>query len=122
MLTDPKNFIAPWADHLSDGTAIEYGPSAVTHARRAAEHANWAWRGSKLASQLARSPLGDKLRAYMRPDGRHLRADVPKREQEVYMHVFEHGRSVRWVAKRLELHRGTVRTYVERLKTRAGVG
>ncbi len=115
-----QDFIAPWAEKLPDGTAIEYGPSPATHARRDAEHRNWAWRRSgKLAARLARSPEAVALRAYMRPDGEHLRCDVPKRELEIYVHVYELGHSVRWVARRLKLHRSSVRTYVRRLMGRA---
>ena len=121
MLTDPRDFIAPWNDLLPDGTPIEYGPSPSTHARRDAAHKNWAWRDGKLASKLARSPAADKLRAYMRPDGRHLRTDVPKREAEIYVMIFSHGRSVRWVARRLKLSRSSVRTYCARLRARAGL-
>ena len=122
MLTthDPKNYSAPWADQLPTGELSEYGPSPTTHARHLAEHKLWSWRPDKVPSKAARSPEADALRAYMRPDGQHLRADVPKRELEIYLLIFEHGRSPRWVAKHLEITRSTVRTYIRRLRGRAG--
>jgi DNA-binding CsgD family transcriptional regulator len=54
----------------------------------------------------------------MRPGGEYLRVDVPRREVEVYLLVYEHGHAVRWVARHLELSRSTVKIYLQRLKER----
>ena len=118
LATDPKNFVAPWADQLPSGELVEYGPSASTHARLLEAHKLWTWRPERQVSREARSDTGAALRAYMRPGGLHLRGDVPTRELEVYLLVYEHGHSARWVARKLRLSRASVRVYLQRLRAR----
>ena len=115
-----RNYLAPWAERLPQGGKVEYGPSPATHQRLDGEHKMWSWKPAKIASRLSRGHGSDELRAYMRPDGEHLRGDVPPMELRVYVMVFEDGRSVRWVARKLERSRRSVRTWVARLRERVG--
>lgn len=118
LATDPRNYMAPWADQLPGGDLVEYGPSPSTHARQLEAFKLWAWKPDRQPSREARSEAGDRLRAFMRPTGQHLRTDVPRRELEVYLAVYEHGHSTRWVARKLEITRSSVRVYVRRLLER----
>jgi DNA-binding NarL/FixJ family response regulator len=113
-----KQYAAPWADQLPDGDLIEYGPSPSTYARQLARHKLWTWHPEKLAARVARTTTADAIRAYMRPT-RHLRGDVAKRETEVYLLIYEHGRSIRWAARHLGISRSSVKVYVRRLARRA---
>lgn len=117
QLMAKTDYNAPWADRLPGGDLLEFGPSPTTHARHLADWRNWAWR--KLTSQHARTPEADRIRAWLLPDGTHIRAGLPKRELEVAVMVYLHGRSTRWVARRLEISRSTVRTYLLRLAERS---
>jgi hypothetical protein len=112
-------YTAPWADKLPSGARLEYGPSPTTHARRAAAHNLWSWRPKKGRDPLTPTPADRaQMIAFMRPDGRHLRIDVPRRELEVYLCLYEHARSARMAAAQLGITRSTVRVYLKRLRAR----
>ena len=119
MLVAKTDYAPPFAEQLPDGTSIEYGPSPTTHARHLAEFRQWSWRPDKLPSQASRSPEADRIRAYVRVEQGRFRADVPRRELQVYCYVYEQGHSTRWAARKLEISRSSVRTYIQRLKERA---
>jgi len=120
-LLSKQDYTAPWNEKLPDGSMTEYGPSPSTHARQAAQHALWSWRPPRLPSRISVSPEANSVRAYVRPGGLQLRGDIPRRELEVYLYCFEMGRSLGWVAKRLKIHRSSVRMYLRRLRERVGV-
>lgn len=110
----------PWREIQSDGSlGRPYGPSPSTYARHMQDYRLWSFDRRKLPSKQARR-LGDMaaMRAWMRPDGGELREDVPQREREVYLHVYEHGHAVRWVARHMRVSRASVRTYLRRLHIR----
>ena len=113
-----NDYCPPFADQLPGGDLLEYGPSPSSHARHLAAWKNWAWRG-KPVSQEARTPEADRIRAWLHPDGQHLRSDLPRRELEVAVHIFCHGRSTRWVARKLEISRSSIRTYILRITKKA---
>ena len=115
-----QDFTAPWAERLPDGALAEYGPSPSTHARQTAQHALWSWRPGCRPARQSLGPEADRVRAFVRPGGLHLRADIPRRELEVYLHVYECGKSVRWVARKFQVHRSSVRSYLRRLLDRVG--
>ena len=77
----------------------------------------------RTASCTGKGVEGDPMRELVRYwslDGELLRADIPRRELEVYLHVFECGKSARWVARRFKVHRSSVRSYLRRLLERVG--
>ncbi len=111
------DYAPPFAEQLPDGSTVAYGPTPSTHARHLAEFRQWAWRPGM--SRESKAEGADELRAFMRPGGHHLRTDVTKRQLEVYVLVFEHGHSIRWTAKHLEMHRSTVKTHIQRIKNKA---
>ena len=113
------DYSPPFAEQLPDGTSIEYGPSPTTHARHLAEFRQWSWRPDKLNRHASRSPEADKIRAYVRLPNGHFRCDIPRRELEIYVRVFEQGRGQGWVAKKLKISKSTVKTYIKRLRKRA---
>ncbi len=114
-----QDYTSPWVERLPDGTKVPYGPTAGTHARHTADFELWSWRPPRLPSRRSMGPEADRIRAYVRPGGLHLRVDVPRRELEVYLLVFEQGRTVRWVARHMQVTRSSVRTWVLRLRGRA---
>jgi DNA-binding NarL/FixJ family response regulator len=114
-LTDRKTFAPPWRE-LTESGWREYGPPSVeAYARHLAAYRNWAWRP---VSRDARSDDAIALCVFMRPSAGELRDDIPEREVAVYVQVYEQGHSVRHVARSLQLHRSTVRTYLNRLRAR----
>ena len=114
-----NDYAPPFAERLPDGGSVSYGPSPSTHARHLAEFRTWSWRPGRLASKVSRTREADRLRKYMRlPDGK-FRADVPRRELQVYFYVFERGHSVDWVARELEIHKSTAKVYIQRLRKRS---
>ena len=118
-VTDRRIYTAPWAEQLPDGDLLEHGPSQSTHARRAAAHKLWSWKPGKTAQREARDSVA--VRKHMRPDGTHLRSDVPKRELEIFILIFESNLSTRSVARSLGISRSSVKVYVRRLRGRAGL-
>ncbi len=111
-------YLPPFHERNPDGSlGVAYGPSLGSFAAAVARAKDWAWR--RQASREARRD-GALMRAFMRrPDG-SLRPDVPAREQQVYVDVFEQGHNTRWVARHRGISRDTVKTYLKRLRGRLG--
>lgn len=109
-------FAAPWAEPLIDQRGetelIEYGPQPSTYHRQLQRYRLWSWRPEP---QSATTDAADVV-AYMREAGGLQKA--PRREREVYMLVYERGRSVRWSAKALGITRESARSYLRRLRGR----
>lgn len=120
VMTEAELYLPPWRDRLPSGelSVESYGPaSPAALARQVTRYRDWSYRVATV-SQDARQD-GEAMRQYMRPDGGALREDVPDRERQVYLLVYEHGHSVRYVARQLEIKRESVRTYLRRLRERA---
>jgi len=58
--------------------------------------------------------------AYMRLEDGSLRDDVPQRERDVYLLIFESGHASRYVARKLKISRSSVQVYLRRLRARVG--
>lgn len=88
--------------------------SPSSYARALRRHQDWAWRAE------APDPRRDaaEVIAFMRGADGELRDDVPPSERAAYLAVYEHGSSIREVAKRTGKSRETVRSYLRRLQAR----
>ena len=115
-------FQPPWREVQPNGQlGPEYGPpSPSALARAASKFANWAYRKPPQVAKDVNPDTAMRLLKFMRgPDG-GLRTDVPKREVDVYLAVYEQGHNVKWTARHLGIRRETVKVYIKRLKERAG--
>lgn len=110
-----RQYASPWRERMPDGTlGPEYGPrSAATFAKLHAMHRDWTYKPPKRAAKQA-----IELQMWMRLEDGTLRMGVPESEVRVYRLVVEQGHSIRWVARRLEISRESVRSYLRRLRAR----
>lgn len=106
---------APWFKREPDGQLRRYGPrSPEAYAKAHKRWSNWAWQPDR------QRPAEIQLMVdYMRGPDNELRRGVPQSEVSAYLLVCEQGKSVRAAAKELGIERGSLRSYLKRLRNRA---
>jgi hypothetical protein len=116
-----ERYLPPWRERLANGQlGPEYGPTSPgAFGNQTARSKDWSWRQEHRKPMSRESRVdAEALRSYMRlPDG-SLRLDVPERERQVYVDVYEAGHSPRWVARERGINRDTVKGYLKRLRSR----
>lgn len=117
MVVDPKHLSPPWRERMPDGQlGPEYGPQTpATYARHVAQHRDWSFQ----------PPKGDrkdaaKVLAYALLEDGSIRVDLPESEALIVREIFMKGHSVRWLARQRGIKRDTIKSYLKRLRAKAG--
>lgn len=120
-LFNGAEFMPPWRE-VDSGTGElgkEYGPgSPQTYAKKLAEFKNWAWQNR---SKESKRWDAEKLYEFMHDSEGVIRDDIAERQRDCYHYVYECGHSIRWVARKLDIKRESVRTHLKRLRVKAGI-
>lgn len=111
-------YAAPFRERLPNGElGPEYGPvSPAAQAAQTARLRDWSFQPPVRTDQRK-----SKLSAVLEPAGGVRGVDLSPQERRVLDLIVGGGHSIRWVAKYLGLRRDTVRTYVARIKAKAGL-
>ncbi len=107
-----RNYVPPWREVLPDGSlGEEYGPkSAATLATQMARYRNWAYR--KQRPERAEAPLVHRFFA-------ECWESLPDSELLAYRLVYVLRMSLSEAAEEEGLVKGSIKSYVKRLRTKA---
>lgn len=112
MMADPRKLQPPWRALQPDGNlGAEYGPkTAETYARHCRESADWSFK--KQGTPRDHAAL---IREYMATNP----PEVSERQREAFSLVMVDGLGAGAAGDDMGCSRGSVRTYLERLKMKA---